>query len=328
MRVFITGATGFIGSNLVEALNEREIEPVILRRETSSLELLEGLEYESVIGDILDAPEILADAMSGSDWVFHIAALSDYRWADEELIYKVNVGGTSNLLAAASRAGVNRFIFTSSLSALGIPDEGDIMDESNEFNLRPERFPYGHSKFLAEIEVRKAVENGLEAVILNPTAVVGPRGFDTNVGALVVEASKGRLRFYPSGGMNVVAVDDVVAGHIAAAERGKVGDNYILAGDNITYREAFALGCELFNQKPPIGQIPRWILPPAAALFSALHKIFGDKVPLEANQIRLAGKKIYADGNKAVSELGIPQTPFRIATQEAFEWIVEHGYLD
>ena len=328
MRVFITGATGFIGSNLVEALNEREIEPLVLRRETSSLKLLEGLSYESVIGDILDAPETLADAMSGCDWVFHIAALSDYRWQDEELINKVNVGGTSNLLTAAKKKGISRFIFTSSLSALGIPNEGDSMDESNEFNLPPERFPYGYSKYLAEIEVRKAVDEGLEAIILNPTAVVGPRGFNTIVGALVIEASKGRLRFYPSGGMNVVAVEDVVAGHIAAAERGGVGENYILAGDNITYREAFTLGCEMFNQSPPIGEIPDWILPPAAALFSVLYKVFGDKVPLEANQIRLAGKKVYADGSKAVRELGISQTPFRIAAQEALEWFMEHRHLD
>lgn len=328
MQVFITGATGFIGSNLVEAFNKREIEPLILRRETSSLELLEGLAYESVIGDILDAPEILADAMSGCDWVFHIAALSDYRWQDQEPLNKVNVGGTSNLLTAAKTVGIKRFIFTSSLSALGIPNKGDSMDESNDFNLPPERFPYGYSKYLAEIEVRKAVDEGLEAVILNPTAVVGPRGFDTIVGALVVEASKGRLRFYPSGGMNVVAVDDVVAGHIAAAERGRAGENYILAGDNITYREAFTLGCDLFNQGPPIGEIPGWILPPAAVMFSILHKAFGDRVPLEANQIRLAGKKIYADGSKAARELGISKTPFRIATIEAFEWFVEHGYLD
>ncbi len=114
MRVFITGGTGFIGSNLVEALNAEGIVPIVLRRVSSSLDLLDGLEYEPVIGDILDPPEFLSEAMNGCVWVFHVAALSDYRWQDSDRIYQVNVDGTKNLLAAAKAAAVDRFIFTSS----------------------------------------------------------------------------------------------------------------------------------------------------------------------------------------------------------------------
>lgn len=328
MRTLVTGGTGFIGSNLVEALNKMNIVPMVLRRETSSLELLEGLEYESVVGDILDAPDSLAEAMSGCDWVFHVAALSDYRWQDTKLIYRVNVEGTKNLITGAKEAGVGRLLFTSSQSALGIPENDILVDESHEFNLPPDRFPYGHSKHLAEIEVHRAVEEGFPAVILNPTAVVGPRGINQTVSSLFLEASKGRLRLYPPGGANIIAVQDVVAGHIAAAERGRIGENYILAGENISYREAFTVGCDLAGQKPPIGEIPGWLLPPLAAVFSVLHKIFGDKVPLEANQLRLAGRKIYADGGKAIRELGLPQTPFKDAVLMAYEWYRENGYLN
>ncbi|MGB3717403.1 MAG: NAD-dependent epimerase/dehydratase family protein [Candidatus Promineifilaceae bacterium] len=328
MRTLVTGGTGFIGSNLVEALNEKDIVPVVLRRATSSLELLDGLEYEGVIGDILDPPETLAEVMSGCDWVFHVAALSDYRWQDKDLMYRVNVGGTKNLILGAKEAGVGRFIFTSSISALYLPEEGALVNESSQFNLSPDLFPYGHSKHLAEIEIKKAVEEGFPAVILNPSAVVGPRGINSSVSSLFMEASKGRLLFYPTGGLSVIAVKDVVAGHIAAAERGRIGENYILAGENLTYREALTVGCEVAGQKPPIVKIPGWLLPPSATLFTGLHKIFGDKIPLEANQIRLAGRMIYADGEKAIRELGLPQTPFRVAVQLAFEWYREHGYLN
>lgn len=327
MRILVTGGTGFIGSNLVEALNKQDIAPLILLRATSSLVLLDGLEYEGVLGDILDPPESLAEVMSGCDWVFHVAALSDYRWQDKELIYQVNVGGTKNLISGAKEAEVSRFIFTSSLGALGMPEKGAMMDETNKFNLPPDIFPYGHSKHLAEIEVHKAVDQGFPAVILNPTAVIGPRGINQTVSSLFIEASKGRLRLYPPGGLNLIAVQDVVAGHIAAAERGRIGENYILAGENATYREAFTVGCEVVGQKPPIGEFPGWLLPPLATVVSVLHKVIGERFPLEANQIRLAGRMIYADGGKAVRELGLPQTPVRLAVQQAYEWYQEHGYI-
>ena len=326
MRVFVTGGTGFIGANLVEALNERDIVPVVLMRESSSTELLEGLDYTVRIGDILDDPQSLAQAIQGCDWVFHAAALSDYRWQESDLIYQVNVQGTKNVVEASREAGVKRFVFTSSLSAFGLPEKEGVMDEQHQFNLEPSRFPYGHSKFLAEIEVRKALDEGLQSVIVNPTGVVGPRGIYQTVGALFSEARKGRLRFYPSGGLNIVDVGDVVMGHIAAAERGRVGENYILAGDNLLYKEMITIGCEVVGQKPPIGEIPGWLLPPLATLVDSLQRVIGDRIPLEANQLRLAGRKIYADGGKAVRELGVPQTPFRVAIQQAYDWYLDSGF--
>lgn len=327
MQVLVTGGTGFVGANLVEALNKRRIAPRILRRETSSLTLLEGLEYESIIGDILDPPHTLSAAMRGCQWVFHLAALSDYRWQDKARMYQVNVGGTKNVLAAAMRESVNRFVFTSSISALGVPDNDEMLDESSQFNLPEDRFPYGHSKCLAEIEVRRAVTEGLPALILNPTAIIGPRGVNMTAASLFVEASKGRLRFYTSGGMNVVAVQDVVEGHIAAAERGRIGESYILAGENLTYKEAFTIGCEIAGQRPPFMKVPSWLLPPIALGVTTLHKVFDDSLPLEANQIRLAGRQVYADGSKAVRELSVSQTPFKRAVKLAYDWYLKHGYL-
>jgi dihydroflavonol-4-reductase len=327
MSVFITGANGFIGSNLVEALNESGIEPVILRRESSSLKLLKDLRYKSVIGDILDSPSSLAASMEGAQIVFHAAALSDYRWQDEKLIYEINVGGTANVLAAAKAAGVSRFVFTSSLSALGIPEEGEVMDESHEFNLSPKQFPYGHSKYLAEIEVRKAVDGGLDAFIVNPSGVVGPRGAGQTVFALFREAASGRLRFYPPGGLNIVAVQDVAAALLAVVDHGRVGENYIIAGENVSYKDAITVGCEVVGTKPPIARVPGWILPPLASLLDFSHGILGDRIPLEANQVRLAARHVYADGSKSIHELGLAYMPFRAAVESAFHWYLENGYL-
>ena len=156
-RALVTGGTGFVGANIVAALGERGIVARILRRESSPLNALDGLTYEDVLGDILDPQETLAAAMEGCDWVFHVAAVSDYWRKRTEQLYKVNVEGTANILAAARLAGVRRFVFTSSLAALGLPFDGRMLTESSQFNLRPKRLPYAYSKL--------DVHNRISAVI-------------------------------------------------------------------------------------------------------------------------------------------------------------------
>lgn len=327
-RALVTGGTGFVGANLVAGLAEEGIAVRVLQRESSSLEALEGLTYETVVGDVLDEAEALATAMEGCQWVFHVAAVSDYWRQPAELLYRVNVEGTRRVLAAAQMAGVQRFVFTSSLAAMGLPRPGERLDEGDTFNLSPSRFPYGHSKHLAEEEVQGAVAGGLEAVIVNPAVVLGPRDVNQTSGSIVVEAARGLVPFVPPGGVNYVAVSDVVAGHIAAARRGRVGERYILGAHNLAHAEALPAICRVVGRRPPRLKLPGWVLPPAAVAVCASRALFGRPQILDENQVRLLGAEIYADAGKALRELDLPQTPFLDTVQATYNWYNKHGYLD
>lgn len=328
-RAFVTGGTGFVGANLVQALNTRDIDARVLLRPTSSQQALQGLVYETVTGNVLDEPDALARAMEGCDWVFHVAAVADYWRRKRELLYRVNVGGTRNVLQAAQRAGVRRLVFTSSLAALGVPQErGQLLDEADTFNLSPDSFPYGHSKALAEQEVLAAVEQGLHAVIVNPSIVLGPRDVNQISGSLVVQAARGRLRFAVPGGANFIDVADVVAGHIAAAEKGGSGERYVLGNHNLTHKEAVSIICDVVGRNRPRVTIPGWILPPAATLVRAVRVLLGNVLPADENQVRLMSAFIFADNQKAVAELSLPQTPFRVTVQRTYNWYNRNGYLE
>ena len=328
MRAFVTGGTGFIGANLVLALNRRGIAVRVLLRTRSSQKALEGLSYETVEGDVLDVPERLARAMDGCDWVFHVAAVAGYWREKRERLYRVNVQGTRNVLQAAQEAGVRRLVFTSSLAALGIPGKkGELLDERHDFNISPQAFPYGHSKHLAEQEVREAVDQGLDAVIVNPSIVLGPRDVNQISGSIVVEAARGRLRFTVPGGANFVDVEDVAASHIAAAEMGRAGERYILGGHNLAYSEAIPIICEVVGSRPPIFKIPSWILPAAAVAVRGARALIGNAVPADENQVRIMDAFIFANTQKAVEALSLPRTPFRTTVQRTYNWYNQHGYL-
>lgn len=327
MRALVTGGTGFVGANLVAALNERGVAALVLHRESSSQKALEGLDYDSVLGDILDEPEALARCMEGCDWVFHVAAVADYWRQGKEWLYKVNVEGTRRVLEGARLAGVQRVVFTSSLAAMGMPQPGQLLTEANEFNLEPAQFPYGHSKHLAELEVQRAVEQGVEAVIVNPSIVLGARDVNQISGSIIVEVARGLVRFLPPGGANYVAVEDVAAGHIAAAEKGRTGERYILGGENLTSAEMVALVAEVVGRPAPRVRLPAWFLPPAAWAVRGARAILGNRVPMDENQVRLLARYVYADSQKAIAELGLPQTPVRTAVQRAYNWYNRNGVL-
>lgn len=328
MRALVTGGTGFVGSNLTAGLTRRGVTVRVLRREHSSLTALDQLSYESVSGDILGGQPALIAAMRDCDWVFHVAAVSDYwRSTDTARLYRTNIDGTRNVLSAAQKAGVNRVVFTSSVAALGVPAPGQLLDESCQFNLKPSQFPYGHSKYLAELEVQKAVDAGMQAVILNPTVILGARDVNRIGGSLILEAARGRLRVVPPGGVNFIAVEDVVAGHVAAAERGRSGERYILAGENLSYRTAAAVVCEITGHPAPALTIPAWLLPVVGIGVTAVRAVWGNRVPVDANQVRLSGATIYVDGSKANRELELPHTSFTTAVRSAYDWYRHNGHL-
>jgi dihydroflavonol-4-reductase len=297
----------------------------ILRRSTSPLEAVNDLAVEHAIGDVTDLNS-LATAMQGVEVVFNVAAISQYWRNTASLIYKVNVGGAQTVFDAAARSGVKRIIHTSSAAAVGII-RGRPANEGDPFNQPPDRFPYGHSKWLAEEVVRERVKAGQDIVMVNPAAIVGARDINWLSGSILREARRGHIPLVPQGGVNFVAVQDVVAGHIAAVKKGRAGERYILGGENLTNRQTMEMACAIVGVQPPRITQPRWTIPLAAWALGVIEKIAGPRLPLSGEQMRLTAEYIYFDSSKAQRELGLPHTPVRQALQECYDWYVEHGYL-
>jgi len=326
MRVLITGATGFVGANLVEAVIQRGWQARALRRATSSLKALEGLEYESAIGDVVD-PESLVPAMRGVDVVFHVAAVADYWRAGKDLMYRANVDGTRNVLEAARHGGVRRVVATSSVAALGLPPFGKTLDETARFNLKAEQFPYGHTKALAEDVVREFVACGLDAVIVNPAVIIGPRDVNLISGSLIVEAQRIGVPFYPPGGVCVVDVADVCAGLIAAAERGRTGERYILGGENLWHRDMLNVICDVVGRPRPKVALARGFTLALAGLVDVSRNGLRLKLPMNGGQVRFSAETLWFDSAKARHELGLVTRPFVESVRRTHEWYKANGYV-
>jgi dihydroflavonol-4-reductase len=333
MKTLVTGSTGFVGANLVEGLNVAGREVRALHRSSSRLDALAGLTYESVVGDVLDRPS-LEKAMDGVDWVFHVAAVSDYwRQNGAAWLYRVNVGGTRNVLRAALATGVRRVVFTSSSASLGVPTRVDNgisapLDESAVFNLPPFRLPYGHSKSLAERVVQEFVDRGLDVVIVNPTVILGPRDINLISGSLVIALYRRQAPAIPPGGLNYVDVADVVAGHIAAAEKGRNGERYILGAHNLTYQQASTIIAEVVGVDLPRLHIPRMLVDPFAAAVDLFNRFWPGTPLVTGYQVRLAKYALFYDSSKAQRELNLgPSIPFRTSVERTFQWYRDHGYL-
>lgn len=327
-RALVTGSTGFLGANMVAALNERQIDVVGLRRKNSPEDAIEGLKLTFVVGDILD-PESLVAAMKDVDWVFHAAAVADYWRTPEKIIYQVNVDGARNVLDAALKARVKRVVLTSSSAALGMPTpQRPVLDETDQFSIPPKEFPYGHSKHVAEQVMKEYVEKGLAAVSVLPAAVIGPRDLKFNAGELIAQALKPTLPFLPMprGGLNFIDVRDCVVGHIAAAEKGRTGERYLLAGRNFTHRESLEIVNRVLGTSVPIVEIPRWMIGTMAELVGLLQKM-GAKLPVDKGRVVHSKEFIYYDNSKAVKELGLTARPFAESVRDAYLWYAENNYL-
>lgn len=327
MKALITGGTGFLGANLADGLLKRGWSVRILRRSTSPLDAVKDLGVEHAIGDVLDFDSLLA-AMHAVDVVFNVAAISSYWRNAADQIYKVNVDGARNVFEAAARSGVRRVVQTSSAAAVGIV-KNRLATEADQFSLPPRRFAYGHSKWLAEEVVRERVAAGQDITMVNPTGIIGPRDINWISGSILREAAHGRIPVMPQGGVNFVAVQDVVAGHIAAAEKGRSGERYILGGENLANWQTIELACEIVGVKPPRFTQPKWIIPVVAGALDLVAKIVGPKLPLSGEQMRLTADFLWFDSSKAQRELGLPVpcTPVRVALQECYDWYRANGYL-
>ena len=328
MKAIVTGSTGFVGANLCAALVAHGWSVRALHRASSRLDMLQGISVEHAIGDVTQ-PETLVEAMRGCDVVFHVAAVADYWRQSTEKLYRVNVEGTRAVCQAALDARISRLVFTSSVASLGIPKPGQPADESHEFNLPPERFRYGHSKLLAEGVVHEFVARGLDAVIVNPSIILGPGDLNEISGSIVTEVARRRSAslVYPPGGVNYIDVRDVCAGHIAAAEYGRTGERYILAAHNLTHHEAMKIVAEVIGTPRPRLGIPRALIGPLAALLDLAGKLSPRPLPMNGDQMRLSGEFVYFYSGKAIHELSLPQTPFRETIERTYQWYKAHGYV-
>lgn len=324
MKVFLTGATGFVGSHLARLLVQEGHEVHILRRSTSRLEAIRDLALQHHVGDLLDG-ELLRRLLAGVDWVFHTAAVADYWRQGKAAIYQTNVDATRVLLEASEAAGVRRFIFTSSGAAMG--HSHHAATEESYFNVDPRLSPYGHSKFLAEAEVYRAVKRGLEAVILNPVIVIGPGDLNVISGSLIVELVQGRVPVMPQvGGTAFIDVRDVAKGHLAAAERGRSGERYLLGSVNLSYKAFIRLIAAVTGAPAPWLPAPP-IATPLAAVAVDIGRALGMPITADGNQLRLSGRNLYFDCSKAWRELHVPEIDIRQSIRDTYEWYQAHGYL-
>ena len=327
MSVLVTGGTGFIGSHLVRALLARGDRVRCLVRPTSSLSNLEGLDVERVEGD-LRRPSTLVAAVRGCRVVYHCAA--DYRLyaRDPREIYAANVDGTRALLEAAGDSGVERVVYTSSVGALGLETDGSPANESTEVDLRGMIGHYKRSKFLAERVAEEVAAAGLGVVIVNPSTPVGELDVKpTPTGRLILDFLNRRMPAYTDTGLNLVDVRDVAAGHLLAEERGRVGEKYILGNQNMSLKEILETLSRLTGLPAPRLRLPHWVPLVAAAASTGFARLTRTEPAISLESVRVSRHRMYFSSQKAVAELGLPQTPVVDALERAASWFRLNGYV-
>jgi len=326
--VLITGATGFVGSAVTRALLARRRKVRALVRRQSDKTNLADLAVEMREGSLEDAPS-LADALNGCGALYHVAA--DYRLfvSNPDDMYRANVDGTRAVMEAALAQGVGRIVYTSSVATLGIDPDGAPANEATPSTLDDMIGPYKRSKFLAEAIVRGMVrERGLPAVIVNPSTPVGPRDIKpTPTGRMVVEAASGRMPAFVDTGLNLVHVDDVARGHVLAEDRGRIGERYILGGENLTLREILRRIALLVGRRPPRIGLPVSPLMPVAAIAEAVARVTGKEPFVTRDGLRLARKAMYFSSERAMSGLGYAPRPVDQALSDAVIWFRRAGML-
>lgn len=330
MTTLVTGATGFVGSAVARKLLEAGEAVRVLAREGSDRRNIAGLEVEVVTGDLCD-PASLKGALAGCDALYHVAA--DYRlWIPRpEEIYATNVEGTRCLLLAAAEAGVTRMVYTSSVATLGINRDGTPSDEATPVGLVDMVGHYKRSKFLAEEAVKALVaEKGLPVVIVNPSTPIGPRDVKpTPTGRVIVEAASGRVPAFVDTGLNVVHVDDVAAGHLQAFAHGRVGERYVLGGQDMTLAEILADVARLVGRRAPRIKLPHGAILPLAYAAEGWARSFGrGREPfVTVDGLKMARKRMFFSSAKAEMEIGYTARPAVEALREAVEWFRAEGYL-
>jgi dihydroflavonol-4-reductase len=327
MKALVTGASGFVGAAVTRALLREGWQVRVLLRSGSIRTNLQGLPVEVALGDLTNLGT-LGPALADCDALFHVAA--DYRLGapDPSDLYRTNVDGTRNLLAAAGEAGIGRIVYTSSVATIGIPIDGTPGDERTPASLAAMIGHYKRSKYLAEQVVIEAARAGAPAVIVNPSTPVGPGDVKpTPTGQLVLDAAAGRMPAYVDTGLNIVHVDDVAAGHLLAFHRGRVGERYILGGEDMTLRSILEYIAQRVGRKPPRVRLPYAAVLPIACVAELVARVTGRSGRVTLEGVRMSRKRMFFSSARAVRELGYRWRPPVEAFDDAVRWFGEQGLL-
>ncbi len=327
MRIFVTGATGFVGSHVARALGAAGAELRLLTRKTSRTEHLQGLGAELITGDLL-APENLLSALSGCDALVHVAA--DYRlWVpDPKTMYAANVEGTKALLRMARETGIGKVVYTSSVATMGFLSDGTIVDEETPVSIANMIGHYKRSKFLAEQEAIAAARLGQRVVILNPTTPIGANDAKpTPTGRIVVDFLNRKFPAYVDTGLNLVDVESVAAMHVAALDRGTSGERYILGGENLTLKQILDRMAAITGLPSPTMQVPHAVAMTFAFFDEWITgRMLGREPRATVEAVRMGKKKMFASSAKAKRDLGYQVVPVDAALRAAIDWFRTHGY--
>ena len=329
MRVLVTGATGFVGGNLARELWARGYEVRALARPGSNTLTTEGTGIQRVEGDILDR-ESLDRAARGCEAVFHCAAVYTFWSREPQGVRRANVEGTVNVLECAAAAGVQRVVYTSTVSTVGIPKDGGLGDEFTPLTPQALHGHYKQSKFEAEQEALRLAREGVPVVVVNPTAPVGPWDVKpTPTGKIILDFLRRKIPAYLATGMNLVDVADVSAGHILALERGADGERYILGNRNVTLKEMFAMLSSITGLSAPRVRLPYWLVAGAGYAEQAISAGLLRREPLIPVEGVVASRKpAWVSSRRAITELGLPQSPVERALERAVDWFAANGYLE
>ncbi len=327
MKTLVTGATGFVGSSVVRELLKDGVETRVLVRENSDTRNIDGLDVEKAYGDIRDGDSVKS-ALKGCDTLYQAAALYAFWVPDNKAFYDINVEGTKTALNAALEQGMEKVVYTSTIAAVAFSGADKPANEDTEYNLWDTGNHYSRSKYLGEVEAKKFCEKGLPVVIVNPAMVIGIRDIKpTPSGEMILNVLNRKMPGYPDVGINLVDVEDVARGHILAAQKGRIGERYILGNENLSLKDYFSLIGEVAGVQPPTRKMPYPLAIAIAYGFQLLSAITGKPPLLTPTMVRMGSLSAYFDCSKAVNELGLPQTPVRETIEKAVNWFRENSYV-
>ncbi len=326
MTTLVTGAAGFLGSHVTRQLVARGEDIRVLVRPSSSNRAISDLSLEYVTGDLRD-PTSLERALTGVRRVFHVAA--DYRlWARKpQEIYDSNVGGTTNLLVAAKRAGVEQLIYTSTVATIAV-DRPELPNESTDANLNEMVGHYKRSKWMAEREALQAAKDGLPVIVVMPTTPVGPWDWKpTPTGKIILDFLNGKMPGYVETGLNFVGVEECAAGHLLASEKGKVGERYLLGAENLTLKELLDTLAKITGLSAPSVKIPHGLALGVAYMETGFSRLLGKEPQIPVEGVKIAQHKMFVDVSRAQRELGFQPGSVAAALERAVRWYRANGYV-